>query len=567
MRRLFKPVFKRTVTFTLLLAFVFSLASVAIPPKASASYYSPNLIDNSKFTNYSSMGVNAIQSFLISKGSYLRSYHSTEDCYSPSGPHYSFFQAHYSCGRSVLAAQIIYDAANAFQINPQVILATMQKEESLITDPSPSSSQLNYAMGFGCPDSSGCSGYSGFFHQVDYGTRQFRIDYELSSGRSYWGYGPSSYPCNGKTRYYSTALKAGNNVYFYDDYGTAYTHFRIANAATASLYCYTPHVYPGSKRQYFSGSYWFVYYFEKWWGSTRGGCSKTVNVSGANNGRKFLSYQYGGGAKSLVFTVLNNTGSTCAEDHVWKSGFKSWRAHIATAMPATDPATGTLVAGNWTGNNQNQQIFLKYSGSGGNAEVHKFSTDFRYFAGVYDVATNLDSVTPISGAFVSGDLLRKGYDQLVYMKYIGSENHGEVHIFDRSLRKASGYYDALTNLYGIRASTGTFVAGDFLHRGYDQLIYIAYSGAGGRAEIHMFDRSLHKGTGTYDVMTNLSGINSTSGAFVAGDFLGRGYDQLIYVKFNGSSGKVETHLFSKDLRKASGVQDIATNLSGFGAPL
>jgi hypothetical protein len=540
----------------------FSLSTV-LAPKASASYYSPNLIDNGKFTDSNSMGVTAIQSFLSSKGSHLASYHDTEDCYSPSGSHYSFYQAHYNCGASVLAAQIIYDAANAYGISPRAILATMQKEESLITDPSPSSSQLNYAMGYGCGDSSGCSGYTGFFHQVDNGTWQFRTDLELSSGRSYWGYSPASYPCNSATRYYTAALKAGNNVYFKDDYGTAYTHFRIANAATATLYCYTPHAYPGSSREYYSGSYWFVYYFEQWWGSTRGGCNSGSNVGGASDGKRFLPFQYGGGAKSLVYSQQNNTGSTCAEDHVWNAGFKSWRAHIATAMAATDPSTGRLITGNWTGNNQNTQLFIKYSGSGGNVEIHKFSTDLQYFPDVYDVPTNLGAVTSSSGAFVSGDFIKSGYDHLAYIAFNGDGGYAEVHMFDPSLRKGVGYHDTLTNLSGITTSTGMFVAGDFLHKGYDQVAYVVYSGAGGRVEVHLLDPSLHRASGYYDVLTNLSGATPASGTFVAGDFLGRGYDQLVYVLYNGATGKVETHMFSHDLRKATGVQDISTNMSGF----
>ena len=556
-----KPTIKRTVALAAAFLLTFSLLIFAAPPKASASYYSPDLIDNGKFTDYNSMGVNAIQSFLISKGSYLRSYHDTENC--PAGSNYSFYAARYHCGRSVLAAQIIYDVAHAYNISPRVIMATMQKEESLITDPSPSTSQLHFAMGYGCSDSGGCDGYSGFFNQVDNGTWQFEADYQLSSGNNFWGYTPSSYPCNGKTRYYSTALKAGNNVYFYDDYGTAYTHFTIANAATASLYCYTPHAYPGSSRQYFSGSYWFVYYFESWWEPTRGGCNTSSNVGGASDGKRFLPDQYSGGAESLVYSQQNNTGSTCAEDHVWNGGNASWRAHIATAMTASDPSTGRLITGNWTGNNQNTQLFVKYSGGGGNVEIHKFSTDLQYFPGIYDVGTNLGGVTSSSGTFVSGDFLRSGYDHLAYIDYSGAGGAAEIHMFDPTLRKGVGYHDTLTNLTGVTPSTGMFVAGDFLGRGYDQLAYIVYNGTGGHVEIHLFDPTLHKVNGFYDVLTNLSSIDPADGTFVAGDFLGRGYDQLEYVQYDGASGQVETHMFSHDLRKATGVQDISTNMAGF----
>jgi hypothetical protein len=223
-------------------------------------------MDDSVMRASGTMSVADIQAFFVSKGSSLANFSAIEDC--ASGPRYSTYSSYYStyfsCGNTRSAAQIVYDAAQAWGINPQTILSTMQKEESLITSPNPTASQLNYAMGYGCPDSSGCAGYSGFFNQVDWATWQFRADMELGGGNSFWGWSPSSYPCNGATQYYDKALKPGNDVTFIDDYGSPYTHFIIPNLATAALYCYTPHVYPGSSREYFSGSYWFVYYYNLW---------------------------------------------------------------------------------------------------------------------------------------------------------------------------------------------------------------------------------------------------------------------------------------------------------------
>jgi hypothetical protein len=231
---------------------------------ASAAFnYTDHLMDDPVMRSNKTMTAQEVQDFLTNQGSGLAVFTDIEDCGSTSGAHYSFYATYYHCGARMSAAQIIYDSAQAYGINPQVILATLQKEQSLITTPNPTSSQLNYAMGYGCPDSGGCS-YPGFFNQVDNGTWQFRVDMELASGNNYWGYAPSSYPCNGATRYYSAALKAGNDVTFYDDYGTGYTHFVIPNYSTGTLYCYTPHVYPGSSQEYYSGSKNFVYYFNRW---------------------------------------------------------------------------------------------------------------------------------------------------------------------------------------------------------------------------------------------------------------------------------------------------------------
>lgn len=248
---------------------VIGIVSVFNPGHSSAANYTDHLLDDSVMRASGTMSPEAIQSFLLSKNSGLAYFYDVENCGSTSGSHYAFYATFYSCNTRIPASKIIYDAAQAYGINPQVILATMQKEQSLISTPNPTASQLNYAMGYGCPDSGGCT-TKGFFNQIDNGTWQFRVDMELSSGNSYWGYGPSSYPCNGATRYYSGALKPGNTVTFYDDNGTGYAQFKIANAATATMYCYTPHVYAGSSAQYYSGSYNFVNAFVNWFGSPYG---------------------------------------------------------------------------------------------------------------------------------------------------------------------------------------------------------------------------------------------------------------------------------------------------------
>jgi hypothetical protein len=268
---------------------VFDNSNHASALSLAQSNITGDLIDDSAFRDNSTMTPTQIESFLQNEGSGLATYKTLEDCGNTSDPNYSYFQRYYHCGTQQLAAQIIYDSAQAYGINPQVILATLQKEQSLITTPNPTTSQLNKAMGYGCPDSGGC-GYTGFFAQVDGATWQFRADWELGSGNSWWGKSPSAYLCNGATNYYSAALKAGNTVTFKDDNGTPYETFTLANMATATLYCYTPHVYNnpnginglpkfGTTGLYYSGSYNFVYYFTLWFGSTTGDLVRTTSNS------------------------------------------------------------------------------------------------------------------------------------------------------------------------------------------------------------------------------------------------------------------------------------------------
>jgi hypothetical protein len=118
------------------------------------------------------------------------------------------------------AAQIIYNAAQTYQINPEVLLTTLQKEQGLVTDDWPWVSEYQSAMGYACPDSGGCStNYSDFYEQVDGAAWQFRYYLNNPGAFNYW-IGPNTIDyapgCGGST-------------------------VNIQNAATAALYIYTPY--------------------------------------------------------------------------------------------------------------------------------------------------------------------------------------------------------------------------------------------------------------------------------------------------------------------------------------
>jgi hypothetical protein len=264
----------KSLIFMPITIFLFVIILGAGKASAATFNYSDHLMDDVVMEDSNSMTAQDIQKFLTQEGSGLAVFSDIENCGSSSGAHYSYYAAYYSCGQSRSAAQIISDAGRAYGINPQVILATLQKEQSLVTTPNPVAGQLTFAMGYGCPDSGGCS-YPGFFNQVDNATWQFKTDMELGGGNNWWGYTPASYPCGGATNYYSPGLLAGNNVTFKDGSGTAYAKFVLSNMSTATLYCYTPHAYNnpqglyglptyGTTGSYYTGSYNFVYYFNQW---------------------------------------------------------------------------------------------------------------------------------------------------------------------------------------------------------------------------------------------------------------------------------------------------------------
>ncbi len=104
--------------------------------------------------DYTSWSRDDIQRFLDSKGSYLRTYQDYDE-------NNAFLPA----------ADIIYNAAQTYHINPKFLLVTLQKEQSLVTDDSPTDRQLNWATGYAVCD--GCdlsdpkvTKYKGFGKQV-----------------------------------------------------------------------------------------------------------------------------------------------------------------------------------------------------------------------------------------------------------------------------------------------------------------------------------------------------------------------------------------------------------------
>lgn len=124
------------------------------------------IISDTEIQDCNAWSINDIQKFLEGKGSYLKNYFCPD-------------------AKGVLksAAEIIYDAAQAYKINPKFLLVTLQKEQSLITDDNPSQKQLDWAAGYSICDS--CSmddpklqKHKGFGNQVDNAAGVFRWYYD-----------------------------------------------------------------------------------------------------------------------------------------------------------------------------------------------------------------------------------------------------------------------------------------------------------------------------------------------------------------------------------------------------
>jgi hypothetical protein len=162
------------------------------------------------------------------------------------------------------SAEIIYKAAQMYNVNPQVLLTIMKKEMSQVwTDDWPMIGVYNYVMGYGCPDTgpdqtAACNAkYKGFYKQVMHAAWQFNNYKETMATRKYrpgltWDilYSPNT-ACGTKSVY-------------------------VQNNATASLYIYTPYTpndgalnnYPGEASCGAYGNRNFFMIFSNWFGST-----------------------------------------------------------------------------------------------------------------------------------------------------------------------------------------------------------------------------------------------------------------------------------------------------------
>jgi hypothetical protein len=609
---------KRLLTLTMILGLLLPSGLMMFGGAAKAAVNNNNLVDDYTFDNIGTMSATQINNWLNTLPGSCISPNSGFAASDPLGytPNYPHVDGKYLYGSAVSAGQVIYDAAVGHGLNPQVLLTKLQNEEQLVDGSAGCGSTWRYAsaVGYACTDSDTFSHnysytgadpfsdssalptpiyyrngtpinsitgscvntnvYAGFPEQVVHAAWALSIWRHKSEGLVNWaaingGWNhcddinacppsmniPSGWSCYSGLMTQGTLKRCTTDSTgtFYDGYASIDGQaLHMDNGSTAALYVYTPHIQS------------FTTIFSQFFGDPHSPCIATSNVSGALSGSKVVAYQNQPGPTKMALLQMNNTGSECMETHIWNSGYQSWFTHIATAMKASDPSIGTLLPMRSPGSSTDGLVYVLYNGSEGSVEVHKLSPDLKIFPGYYDVATNLSAVNAASGTFVAGDFLGRGYDQLAYVLYSGAGGKVEVHLFDPSLQKAVGYYDVATNLGGVTATTGRFVAADFLGRGYDQLAYVLYDGSTGKTEVHLFDQTLRKGVGYYDVATNLSGVSANTGTFTGGDFLGRGYSQLAYVAYDGtSSGKVEVHTFSRDLRQAVGFQDIATNLPSF----
>ena len=160
----------------------------------------------------------------------------------------------------ISAAQIIYNAAQKYGVNPQVLLVLLKKESYVWGDNWPLKDEYNTVMGYACPDTAPCdSKYFGFYNQVEMAAWQLNYYKEHIYSYNYRPY-------------------ATNSILYSPDASCGRKSVYLENIATTSLYIYTPYTpndaalrnYPGTATCGSYGNRNFFMYFSEWFGSTHG---------------------------------------------------------------------------------------------------------------------------------------------------------------------------------------------------------------------------------------------------------------------------------------------------------
>lgn len=319
--------------FKLLYSLAALLTSISLlQGAASAAFIKSRVMDDAVFDNYNTMSAAEIDTFLNSSANNASCISTKNGFTSPDVMGYNPSQG-FLYGNNVSAGTIIYHAAQAYEVNPRVILSTLQKEQSLVTggagcdanyqgdapqffswskleacsgngNPYPDCgavtcggsttySDCSYACrhsGGGCTQVAvgyDCPGFckkssAGFSKQVIKATWSLKFSEQRSRGNSNFniqkpGWDNSDDPATS----YSGPMTQGTfrrcnscSLTYFDGYTSIEGEtVHMDSGATVALYRYTP---------FFSGNQHFVSIYESWFGST------TLSYSWKNNGYKFF---------------------------------------------------------------------------------------------------------------------------------------------------------------------------------------------------------------------------------------------------------------------------------------
>ncbi len=182
------------------------ISSFQVKTQTRAAFNPNFILSDYDLTDYRSMNLNDITSFLKKRG---------------------ILHLYVDPITRLSAPQIIFDASQVYRINPKFLIALMQKEQSIVQDGTPTQKQYDWATGYAVCDD--CSlddpliqKFKGFTNQITYAAKQIRkyLDqpelFRMKTGQTYAIDGQSVIMTNDATRalYTYTPHLHGNEVLY-----------------------------------------------------------------------------------------------------------------------------------------------------------------------------------------------------------------------------------------------------------------------------------------------------------------------------------------------------------------
>lgn len=306
-------IFNKKILPGVAISLILALSLIVQPSASYAAFDSGRIIDDVVFQDFNSMSAAQVDAFLNSFPTSCISTNRGFQTPEPTGWSSSVTTNHgFTFGGMVSAGTAISRAAAIYNVSPKTILATLQKEQSLVTGgagcyydtPSTSASfscdlysnGTTYSCTNACPYSGGCvtiavgmgcpyncdASYNGFSIQLIAGTWLLRFAQQRAYG-NLTGY--AGYDTTDENTHYSGAMTQGyrkrsasSPLIYYDGTYTPKdsSTITVQNGSTASLYYFTPFI---------NGNRSFYNRFTEWFGSTRisalPGCNEATNTTRA----------------------------------------------------------------------------------------------------------------------------------------------------------------------------------------------------------------------------------------------------------------------------------------------
>ncbi|MDO5728471.1 MAG: hemagglutinin [Actinomycetaceae bacterium] len=201
------------------------------PPLALDGFSAGNLISDEEFFDPNTMSEADVSEFISTWNDGCQSGPDGTECLSvyredtPTWPADRYCPSDFIGESEDSAASIITKVSHACEINPRVLITTLQKEQGLVTASGPRllAKRYDIAMGYGCPDGTDCDPqYFGFARQMYFAARQFQ-KYRL------------------QPELYDVKAQATNTVAYHVNPECGSSEVYVENQATAGLYNYTPY--------------------------------------------------------------------------------------------------------------------------------------------------------------------------------------------------------------------------------------------------------------------------------------------------------------------------------------